>query len=209
MPKPVIAVAPDAPPVVLGVAARLKRSAADRTLGRRLGRMKGIVALRSSVDKQSTTIRFNRGEVFCEPGVAPDAGLVITLNFDDDSQKPKVSGALRHPLLGLSTAKVLEPPIGTWQEEAAAFWEFAGAAPRMPRSLLVVCTDDGSRAQFGEVGVPEYEVHGSAKALQSGFSGSSILLFDVMNHRLLIVGSLEHSSVMTGRAIAWAMGEGR
>jgi hypothetical protein len=39
MPDPVIDVAPDAPPVVLGVAAQLKRSAADPGLARRLSRM--------------------------------------------------------------------------------------------------------------------------------------------------------------------------
>ena len=171
--------------------------------------MKGVVALRSSVDSQSATIRFDRGRITLAPGVAPDAGLVITLNFDDDAEKPKVKGALRHPLLGLAAAKVLDPPAGTWQEEAAAFWEFASTFPRMPRSLLVVCTDDGSSVQFGDPGEANYQVHGSAKALQSVFSGSSVFLQDVVGGRLLVVGSLEHASVLTGRAIAWAMGEGR
>jgi len=209
MTQPQIEVTPDAPPVVLGVAARLKRSAADRGLVKRLQRMKGILALRSSTDKQSTTIRFDRGRVRLEPGVSPEAGLVITLDFNDDSVKPKVRGALRHPLLGLAAAKVLEPPLGSWQTEARAFWEFAQNAPRMPRSMLVVCTDDGTQLPLGEGGDPEYQVHGTAKALQSAFSGSSIFLEDVLNHRLLVVGSLEHASVLTGRAIAWAMGEGR
>ena len=204
-----IEVAVDSPPVVLGVAARLRRSAADPALGRRLARMKGVLALRSSVDHQAATIRFDRGDVRLSSGVAPDAGLVITLNFDDDSAKPKVKGAARHPLFGLAAAKVLDPPAASWQDEAAAFWAFVQDAPRIPRSLLVVCTDDGSRAQFGEPGTPEYQIHGTTKALQSAFSGSSILLQDVLTGRLLVVGSLEHASVLTGRAIAWAMGEGR
>jgi hypothetical protein len=81
--------------------------------------------------------------------------------------------------------------------------------PRVPRSMLVVCTDDGSTLKLGEPGEPEYQIHGSAKALQSALGGSSILLEDVLAGRLLVVGSLEHASVLTGAAIAWAMGEGR
>jgi len=209
MRTPTVEVTENAPPVALGIAARLRRSAADRRLAKRMARMKGVIALRSSVDKHSATIRFDRGSVVVAPGVAPDAGLVITLDFNDDATKPKVKGALRHPLLGLRAAKVLEPPVGTWQEEAAAFWEFAQNYPRMPRSLLVVCTDDGARLQLGEPREPGYEVHGTAKQLQATFGGSSILIEDVFNGRLRVVGTLEHASVLTGRAVAWAMGEGR
>lgn len=209
MGEPQIEVTPEAPPVVLGVAARLRRAASNPALARRLRRMRGVLALRSSVDSQSTTIRFDRGRIRLAPGVAPDAGLVITMNFADESEKPKVKGAARHPLLGLAAAKVLDPPAGTWQDEAAAFWGFAANAPRMPRSMLVVCTDDGSQLQLGEPGEPDYQVHGTAKALQSAFGGSSIFLEDVLQGRLMVVGTLEHASVLTGRAIAWAMGEGR
>jgi hypothetical protein len=201
-----IEVQPDSPPVVLGVAARLRRAASDPGLARRLSRMKGVLALKSSVDSQATTIRFNRGQVALEPGVAADAGLVITLNFDDASAKPKVTGALRHPLLGLAAAKVLDPPAKPWPEEAAAFWAFAQNAPRAPRSMLVVCTDDGTQKQFGEPGEPDYQIHGSAAALQSAFNGSSIFLQDVLEGKVLVVGSLEHASVLTGCSIAWAMG---
>ena len=208
MSEPTIEVAPDAPPVVLGVAARLRKAASNPALGRRLAKMKGVLALRSSVDKQSTTIRFDRGRVRLEPGVAPDAGLVITLNFDDADAKPKVKGALRHPMLGLAASKVLDPPAGSWQDEAAAFWAFANAAPGMPRSLLVVCTDDGASLHLGAPGEPDYQVHGTAKALQSAFGGSSIFLQDVLEGKILVVGSLQHASVLTGRSIAWAMGEG-
>jgi hypothetical protein len=208
MTEPRIEAAPDSPPVVLGVAARLRRAAADPGLARRMSRMKGVLALKSSVDAQAATIRFDRGRVALEPGVAADAGLVITLNFDHGSAKPKVKGAARHPLFGLAAAKVLDPPAKPWQDEAAAFWAFAQNMPRVPRSLLAVCTDDGTQVQFGEAGEPEYQIHGSAAALQSAFSGSSIFLQDVLEGKVLVVGSLEHASVLTGCSIAWAMGGG-
>jgi hypothetical protein len=208
MPSPVVEVAPEAPPVVLGVAARLKRSAAHPALSKKLARMKGVLALRSDADPQSVTIRFDRGRILLQPGVAPDAGIVITLDFNDDAVKPKIAGAARHPLFGMAAAKVMEPPLGTWQNEAAAFWAFARDTPRMPNSMLVVNTDDGTQEQFGESGAPDYEVHGSGDALRSAFGGSTILLVEALAGRIQVVGTIEQSSVLTGRAIAWVMGEG-
>ncbi len=204
-----IETAPDSPPIVLGTAARLKRSAAHPSLAPTLQKMKGVLAMRSATDRQSVTIRFDRGDIKLASGVAPDAGLVITLDFNDPDAKPKVKGAARHPLFGLAAAKVLEPPTGTWQEEAQAFWAFAADWPRMPKSLLIVCNDDGTELLLGERGTPEFEVQGPAKQLVSIFSGNSILTEDWLAGKIQGVGTLEHASVLTGRSIAWVMGQGR
>ncbi|HEV2369705.1 MAG TPA: hypothetical protein VGR90_07505, partial [Acidimicrobiales bacterium] len=167
-----------------------------------------------SVDRQSVTVRFDRGRVQLTRGVAPDAGLVITLDFDNMSgpgaPKPQVKGAMRHPLLGLSVARVLEPPTGTWQEEAARFWSFASSEPRMPGSMLVVCTDEGGQLRLGAAdGPPAYELHGPASALVSVFSGQTIAGQEFLAGKLKAVGSFEHASVLTGRSIGWVLGEGR
>lgn len=202
-------VAPDAPPFVLGVSAVLKRSAAQPALAKRLGRMKGVLGLRSSVDPQTATVRFDRGAIALGSGVADDAGVVITMNPNDPDEKPKVAGAAKHPLFALNLAKVMEPHTGTWQQEAAAFWTFASAAPRMPSQLRVCCTDDGTDAVFGDANGSVYEIHGSATKLTALFSGASILGQDALDGKLHIVGTLEHASILTGRMIAWAFGEGR
>ena len=39
--------------------------------------MRGVVALKSSVDPQAATIRFDKGRVALEHGVAPDTGVLI------------------------------------------------------------------------------------------------------------------------------------
>ncbi len=204
-----IETAPDSPPIVLGTAARLKRSAAHPELAKKMEQMKGVLAMRSSADPQSVTIRFDRGDIKLSSGVASDADLVITLDFSDANAKPKVKGAARHPLFGLAAAKVLEPPTGTWQDEAKAFWAFAADWPRMPRSMLVVCTDDQTQLHLGEHGTPEFEVHGSSAQLVSVFSGNSIVAEDWLAGKIYGVGTMEHASVLTGRSIAWVMGEGR
>ncbi len=200
---------PHAPPFVRGVGGMLKRAAALPSLRKRLERMKGVLGLRSSVDPQCATVRFDRGNIALSPGVAADAGVVITLDPNDATVKPKVAGAARHPLFALDLAKVMEPPTGTWQDEATSFWAFASDTPRMPARLRVVCTDDGAEASFGDGNGSVYEIHGTAEALCSVFSGASILGQDMLDGKLQLVGSIEHASILTGRSIAWAFGEGR
>ena len=204
-----IALEDDPTPLVRIIGATLRRSARNPALEAKLRSMQGVVALKSSVDPQAVTIRFARGTVTLEHGVAADTGVVIEADLtkmnEPNAEKPKVRGAARHLKLALAVGKVLEPPAGTWQDEARAFWEFARSHPRMPGVLLVVCTDDGSRLTLGE-GPPEYELHGSARALTSVFTGGSVLGEDMLNGKLCGVGSLQHLAELTGRSIAWMFG---
>ena len=214
MASPEITVEEHAPPVVLAVAATLRRAAANARLARRMARLSGVMALRSSVDRQAVTLRFRRGRIALQRGVAPDAGVVVTLDFNNMSgpgaPKPKVKGAARHPLFALGASAALEPPHGSWQEEARKFWEFARLTPRMPLSLLVLCTDDGSEIRLGEPeGAPAYELHGSAATLVAVFTGEKIVGEEFLAGRLRGAGTFEHASVLTGRSIAWTFGEGR
>jgi hypothetical protein len=204
-----IALEDDPTPLVRIVGATLRRSARNPALEAKLRSMEGVVALKSSVDPQAVTIRFAKGNVTLEHGVAADTGVVIEADLtkmnEPNAEKPKVRGAARHLKLALAVAKVLEPPTGTWQEEARAFWEFARDHPRMPGVLLVVCTDDDSRLTLGD-GSPDYELHGSATALTSVFTGGSVLGEDMLNGKLCGVGSLQHLAELTGRSIAWMFG---
>jgi hypothetical protein len=204
-----IALEDDPTPLVRILGATLQRSARNPTLESKLRGMRGVVALKSSVDPQAVTMRFDKGTVTLEHGVAADSGVVITADLtkmnEPDARKPKVRGAARHLKLALAASKVLDPPAGTWQEEARAFWEFARDHPRMPGTLIVVCTDDGSRLTLGD-GPTEYELHGSARALISVFTGGSVLGEDLLNGKLCGVGSLQHLAELTGRSIAWMLG---
>jgi hypothetical protein len=204
-----IALEDDPTPLVRIVGAMLQRSARNPALQSKLQAMRGVVALKSSVDPQAVTIRFDKGRVTLEHGVASDSGVVIEADLlrmnEPNAPKPKVRGVPRHPMLALAVSKVLDPPAGSWQDEARAFWEFSRDHPRMPRTMLVVCTDDGSRLTLGD-GTPEYELHGSAPALMSVFSGGSVLGDDLLNGKLYAVGSLQHMAELTGRSIAWMFG---
>ena len=204
-----IALEDDPTPLVRILGAILRRSARNPSLESKLRGMRGVVALKSSVDPQAVTIRFDKGHVTIERGVAADSGVVIETDLtkmnEPNAPKPKVQGAAKHLKLALAASKVLDPPTGSWQDEARAFWEFARDHPRMPGVLLVVCTDDGARLSLGE-GEPEYELHGSARALTSVFTGGSVLGEDMLNGKLSGVGSLQHFAELTGRSIAWMFG---
>jgi hypothetical protein len=204
-----IALEDDPTPLVRILGATLRRSARNPALESKLRSMHGVVALKSSVDPQAATIRFDKGRVSLEHGVAADSGVVIEADLtkmsEPDAPKPKVKGAAKHLKLALDAGKVLDPPAGAWQDEARMFWGFAHNHPRMPAALLVVCTDDGARLVLGN-GEPEYELHGSARALNSVFTGSSVLGEDLLNGKLCAVGSLQHLAELTGRSIAWMFG---
>ena len=199
----------DPTPLVRILGATLARSARNPALESKLRGMKGVVTLKSSVDPQAVTIRFDSGNVSLEHGVAADSGVVIEADLtkmnEPNAPKPKVTGAARHLSLALAVSKVLEPPPGSWQDEARAFWAFAHDHPRMPRALLVVCTDVPARLVLGD-GEPEYELHGTEHALLSVFTGGSVLGEDMLNGKLYGVGSLQHLAELTGRSIAWMFG---
>jgi hypothetical protein len=204
-----IALEDDATPLVRILGATLQRSARRPDLEARMRKMRGVVALKSSVDPQAATMRFAKGKELVEHGVAPDRGVLIEADLlrmnDPGAPKPKVTGAARHPLLALAAGKVLDPPAAPWQDEARAFWEFARDHPRMPKAMLVVCTDDNSRLSLGDT-APEYELYGTAHALTSVFTGGSVLGQDLLDGKLSGVGSLQHLAELTGRSIAWMLG---
>lgn len=201
---------PDPVPIVLILAATLRRAARTPRLAAAIGNTKGNVALRSTVDPQAATMRFGSGGVTVVRGVSTDADVVISADLDalSDEQppKPKVSGAARHPKLALTVSKLLEPPHDTWQEEAQRFFNFATATPGVPRSTRVVCTDDGSELTFGQPPA-EYELHGSAHALLNVFCGNTVLGQDLLDGKIFAVGKLAHLAELTGRSLAWMLGE--
>jgi hypothetical protein len=209
MADPTITVEDDPSPLVLILASTLRRAVRTPKLAQTLAGTKGSVALKSSVDPQAVTIRMADGGAHVSSGVAADADVVIEVDInrmsDPAAPKPKVTGAARHPKLALAASKLLEPPHGTWQDEAASFWAFASEHPGSPRSLRVVNTDTGADVILG--GAPaEYELHGSEHALITLFTGGSVLGQELLDGKLAAVGTLRHTAELTGRSIAWMLG---
>ena len=200
---------PDATPLVRIIATTLRDSTADAAVARKAERLRGVFALRSEKDPQAVTMRFDRGRVALTRGIAPDAQVVVTVDLDNmsgpDAPKPKVRGAFRHLRLALGVSKLLEPKARPWPEHAQAFWAFAGARRGMPERLRVVCLDDGTVVELGTSTGSQYEIHGSAPALVSIFSGSSVFGQDLLEGKVYAIGLLQHGSVLTGSFLDWMM----
>jgi hypothetical protein len=203
---------PDATPLVRIIATTLRDSASDADVARKAERLRGVFALRSEKDPQAVTMRFDRGRVALTHGVAPDAQVVVTVDLDNmsgpDAPKPKARGAFRHLRFALGVSKLLEPKARPWPEHVHAFWAFAGDRRGMPERLRVVCLDDGAAVDVG-TGTEEpascYEIHGSALALVSIFSGNSVFGQDLLEGKVYAIGSLQHASVLTGSFLEWMM----
>ena len=204
-----IEVEPDPVPIVLILAATLRRAARTPKLATAIGRVKGNVALKSTTDPQSATMRFGNGGVMVVRGVSDDTDVLIAADLntmaDENPPAPKVVGISRHPRLAMTVGKLLDPPHGTWQEEAGRFFAFATERPGVPRSMRVVCTDDGSEIVLGE-GPVEYELHGSEHALLNVFLGNTVLGQDLLDGKLCAVGKLAHLAELTGGSLAWMLG---
>jgi hypothetical protein len=199
----------DPTPIVLIVAATLRRAEETPKLAAMMRSAKGTVALRSTVDPQAATIRFGGGRVRVERGVAGDTDVTIATDVnrmaDEDAPKPKVSGAATHARLALTAGKVLEPPTGSWRDEARRFWTRIEAHPTTPRGIHVVCSEERSQITLGAEPV-EFEIHGSAHRLTALFTGGTVLGQEVLDGHLHAVGSLEHLAELTGRSIDVLLG---
>lgn len=202
-----------ATPLVSVLAATLRRAADDPKLARKLSRLRGSFGLKSTVDPQAATIHFDRGRIRVTRGAAKaDATLLGDLDklSGPDAAKPKVKGALRHPLLVLGAAKVLEPPVpGGWRGAAEAFWRAVEHRPDLPRPLRVVSLDDGSDLRLGGDGDFALEIHGSAEALIAVFVGNEHPGEAWQNGRIFTVGDLRAIFRFVGVGQAVMFGEAR
>ena len=193
----------DAPPIVRILGGTLRRAAAQPKLARTMDKMKGRVALRSTVDPQAATIRFDKGDVRVTHGVDPKADVIISADLNTMGQpgaaKPKVKGAARHLGLALGVSKVLDPPTpGGWTGAVEQFWGWAAGQPGSPDQLRVVCTDDDEERTVGRAGGTTVEVHGPAWALLAIFTGGDHLGAAVLEHRVQIVADFPTLSAFVG-----------
>ncbi len=200
----------DPTPIAMILAATLRRSARDPKRATRMRKARGNVALKSTVDQQAATIRFNKGIVRVVSGVSKDVHVTIAADVnkmsDESPPKPQVHGAAAHVRLALLAAKVLDAPHGTWQEEARVFLAPVLEMPGAPRGVRVVCTDDESECVFGDLSAVDYQIFGSQHCLINIFCGNTVFGQDLLDGRVTAVGTLSHLATMTGRSIAVMLG---
>lgn len=206
-----VTVEADPVPLSLVIAGTIRRALAAGA--GRSARVKGVVVLASSTNAQAVTIRFSGDSIHVERGAAADADVTISADLDTmsepDAPSPKVTGLARHPRLALAASKVLDPPVGTWREEASKFLGVALTDEVMVRPVRVVCTDDdvGGELQLGGDGPPNLEIHGPGARLANAFSGTSHIIEEVLAEKILVVGDLRDLSILAGKVFEMMFGE--
>ena len=200
------------PPIVHILGGTLRRAAAQPKLAKRMDKMRGRVALKSTTDPQAATISFDKGTIHVTHGVAPDADVVISADLNTmgrpGAPKPKVKGAARHLGFALGVSKVLDPPTpGGWVGAVEEFWPRAASEPGRPDLLRVVCTDDGKEITVGQAGGTTVELHGPAWALLAVFTGGDHLAAAVLEQRVQIVADTPALSRFVGVITRLMLGE--
>src|SRR5262245_13717618 len=204
----------NAPPLVRVIGASLRRAAVRPGGAERMRRLQGRVVVRSTVGPQAATVRFERGLVHVVSGVAADADVVISGDLDESgrpgSPKPKVAGAVRHPLLAVGAGKLLDAaPPGGWIGAVNELWTWGEGDERRPALLRVVCTDDGGEHVVGAAGGTLLEVHGPAWALQAVFAGVDHLGGAVVEGRVQVVADFAVLTRFIGVLTRFMLGDAR
>jgi len=197
----------DPTPFVLLMANTVRRSAAAAPDV--AARLKGVAAVRSAGDPQAVTLRFDRGTVHLEHGVASDVDVIVTVDLATeglpDAPAPQVKGALRHPRLALGLAKVLDPPLPDLPDALEEFWAAVGDLEGMPAGLRVIATDDGSSHQVGCADGDVYEMLGPADRLVGILTGTAFVLEEVQSGRCHGRGTLAAAAAITRAGILFGI----
>ena len=160
--------------------------------------LKAVFSIRSSKDHQAVTFRIDEEAVHLSPGVAPDAAIVITMDFDRPEDKPRISNLWRHPLLSL--------PLPNWADSAKRFWSASRDLPHMPARLIITCSDEQRSLSFGE-GEPRVELIATAKVLEQLLVGNTLLVQELISGKVRIRGKLQHMAGLTQACQKLMLGE--
>lgn len=191
----VVTLEPDPTPLVLSVATRLRRAAADPALAAQLQQASGTVSIISSADPQTATLEFAGSVVHVRHGADVNAPCV---SFDPEVEfeVAQVSGSDSDEWADALNA-LLNPPVSSWRDAAEHFWNVAGTDPGMPSELVVVNADDGTEARFGQPGA-SYTVRGTSENLSAVLSGNGNFIVAAASGLIDVVGTLPQLSVMCG-----------
>jgi hypothetical protein len=198
----------DPTPLVAITATGLKRLLRDPGFAEQTASLRGVAVVNALSGPQALTLRLLGDAVELEHGAAPEAEVAVGVDLEEAGLEPAVTGEEARPDLCAWLFAVLEPPPLEWREAAGRFWEVARQRSGAPPALLVHEEDSGVRITFGTDAPDPYEIHGSAAALATLFSGQLPLAEAALRGAVRTRGSLLRMSVLTGAGFALMLGEG-
>lgn len=200
--------------IVKVFAARITRSLNNSKKVKLLKSLKGKFALQfKDGQKLTASLTGGRGEtkeIYLECGVGKDSKIVIHLDANDLDARPKIDGGYRHPFFTLKVGKLLDDSDICWMEAAKDFHDYARSDEKFPRAIKMRATDEGEypvreHLILGE-GEPEMEIEGSSRHLAALFSGSSILLQEVLKGKIKVYATLERQVEFTRVNMKYMLG---
>jgi len=206
---PVIELEDDPVPVVKVIGAQLKRALTEASHRKLADELAGYCfALSSTTDPQKVSVDVGRDKITIHRGIAAQARIIIHLDFNDSSKKPKIVGLLRHPLIAIKIGKLLEPPPQDWVAETKKYWQAVANYPRMPRAIRFISTTDPVELRLGDEQIePEVTISGNAKTLLGLANGTSVFAEIAMAGKIQIETNVEHFATLTEVSIKRLLGE--
>jgi hypothetical protein len=205
---PLIELEDDPVPIVMIIGAQLKRAMSSKSHRKIVAELDGCFALSSTTDPQKASVTISNGVISLRRGISPDAKIVIHLDFDNLSEKPRIERLLRHPLFAIQVGKLLEPPLQNWINEAKAYWAQVSDYPRMPATIKFISTTDNNELTLGDVDqTPEVIVSGDPAVLLEIVNGGLVFIEASMTGKINVNASAEHLVTLTEVSIKRLLGE--
>jgi hypothetical protein len=163
-------------------------------------------SLKSHKGPQALTVSVQQLDMTLTQGVSDKAQVILTLNFENPTDHPKVTGIVRHPILVFHINKLLSLPLPNWADSAKRFWSSTWDLKDMPSKLIINNTDENRSLELGE-GPDQVEIIANAHQLESLLIGGSLLTSEVMAGKIKYRGSLCHLAALTNAGQKVLMGE--
>jgi hypothetical protein len=195
-------------PIVLIFKKMLENALSNRDHAQTARAIDGSFSLVSSTDPQSLTITVDGSTIRLKHGVSKQSKIIIRLDFarmSEPGYKPRITGLFKHPLFAYKVGKFLSFPPSNWADNAKRFWEVAGSVKGMPDAIKLTSTNEGRELTLGE-GENVVEILGSSTSLSDLFSGSSVLINELLQGNLQMRGTLKHMTVLSGVTLQSMMG---
>ncbi|WP_396910611.1 hypothetical protein [Mycolicibacterium sp.] len=183
----------DPTPLVLSLAATLRRALRESTHLLQIDGIKAVFALRNSSGGPNATLRVADDRVSLVHGISPDADH--TLIWENGTEYELV--ATRNTLATAAIQLLLNPPLPDWRTAAEEFWTLSGQDPGMPQRLVVTATDADETLELGS-GPRRVALAGSAAQLSATLSGRGDLFADLYSGLLTYQGDLPQLSAVCG-----------
>ncbi|AZG46765.1 hypothetical protein [Gordonia insulae] len=188
----------DATPIVRLLGRTLRDSFRTGHAVDSLEHLSGSVAVRSHNTPQAATVVLRDGAATVTGGTAGRTDAALILDLDDRLAAVATDG---DPLLAGAVRQALCPPLPSWRDAAARFWDLTRGIRGIPDVLVAVALgpDGPEEARFG-TGADTYRIVGTPDLLAGVFTGADYLL-SALERGLRVQGTLSQLSVTT--AASW------